>query len=203
MQQHVQEIGIYHHNIHNMLNNLFTFIFINTFTISLSSSATPRYVFDPVKSDMIINIQKGLNHWSEQTHLTVFTVPPLLHPLPCWKMDSVTEVTSSNRALMGGKWSVSLAKICTIWNSRTSHQTLAVFTCTQETRLLEGNHRMYLHALQKPDYCEACVYIQLLGTRYLPYPCPDFWNTDSSVLLMCDAAACRVFIFPFIIIAFG
>lgn len=77
-------------------------------------------------------------HWFEQTHLTVFTVPPLLDPLPCWKMDSVTEVTSSNRALMGGKWSVSLAKICTIWNSRTLHQTLILFICTQEFRLLEG-----------------------------------------------------------------
>lgn len=35
--------------------------------------------------------------------------------LPCWKMDSVTVVTSSNRALIGGKWSVSLAKMWTIW----------------------------------------------------------------------------------------
>lgn len=52
------------------------------------------------------------------------TLPPMPDPLPCWKMDSVTEVTSSNKALMGGKWSVSLAKMCTIWNSRTSHQTL-------------------------------------------------------------------------------
>lgn len=35
--------------------------------------------------------------------------------LPCWKMDSVTEVTSSNRALMGGKCSVWLAKMWTSW----------------------------------------------------------------------------------------
>lgn len=64
---------------------------------------------------------------------------PCWTPLPCWKMDSVTEVTSSNRALMGGKWSVSLAKICTIWNSRTSHQTL--WFCRQTRNRLIGKKR--------------------------------------------------------------
>lgn len=68
----------------------------------------------------------------------------LLDLLPCWKMDSVTEVTSSNRALMGGKWSVSLAKICTIWNSRTSNQTLAMFPCKQESRLLQAIRQLNL-----------------------------------------------------------
>lgn len=65
------------------------------------------------------------------THLILFTVLPLLDPLPCWKMDSVTEVTSSNRALIGGKWSVSLAKIWTIWNSRTWHQMFTGLIWTQ------------------------------------------------------------------------
>lgn len=46
-------------------------------------------------------------------------------------MDSVTEVTSSNRALIGGKWSVSLAKIWTIWNSRTWDQIFTGSICTQ------------------------------------------------------------------------
>lgn len=44
--------------------------------------------------------------WFPSGSLSVF--------LPWWKMVSVTEVTSSNRALMGGKWSVSLANIWTI-----------------------------------------------------------------------------------------
>lgn len=35
--------------------------------------------------------------------------------IPCWKRVSVTEVTSRKRALMGGKWAGSLAKMRTSW----------------------------------------------------------------------------------------
>lgn len=81
--------------------------------MSFFSPATSSYDFAPceIKYDQK---HSEVYYCFEQKQFTVLTVPPLLDPLPCWKMDRVTEVTSSNRALMGGKWSVSLAKICTI-----------------------------------------------------------------------------------------